>query len=348
MNVSRNIGSVPLTDELQASINHMLRCAGVESSREMLSLPDEIQLGQNLLDGLQPAAAARLRNGHLSIGLPPDGFCNPVVERQLEFDLFWFPAGIPIGHSVGVASSRLGKKLDMHDSWFDAIRTTATRLDPQSHFLITGNATTTDDFVMRIGQLFGFSVVRFLPVGAGESTLPPIYQPGCSLSVGVDLRPCYVARISCQPKRGREIETDSIDQLLIRHASEVRLLSVRSGGNIIAAARRRLADSPDVKTKLLVDSALTSNKVKSELLSLGATAWWLYRDPNQQQSSSDQSDRAESESHPVRRTFHPLRPGWKFRSWSCPRFRPSGTCFTGPGDALGRGRDNRSTSILMI
>ncbi len=154
------------------------------------------------------------------------------------------------GKSVCLASSRLTRKLDTLDVWFDALRTLATRIHPDDHYFLTAEGTTTDIYVRHLARRFGFKVVNLSAIDT-----PP----------------------------------DSIDETLICQADQVYLLSVRSGGNVFRAAMSRLKSKlpPDEarsetssQTRLLIAPELTRPKTQQALIDAGAVGWWLYPDPN--------------------------------------------------------------------
>ena len=245
----------------------------------------QCEYGQNIFDELTVADMDTAQLGHLSIELPKPAFSGNDPHQNL----YWCPTKLPPGKSICVASSRLSKKLDTYDSWFDAIRTMAARLDPADYFFVTGSGTTTDAFLQRIGQLFGFAVLEFKPFPkkvSAEWFQGCLFEAEPSAAQNYRHSVCYFgASEDSAANHVAKQKDESIDQLLIQTASEVRLLSVRNKGNIIKATRQRLAQDLPGETKLLIDVRLTCNSLKDELMTLGATAWWLYHEESQNQSS---------------------------------------------------------------
>ena len=278
MGISQKPTQKTLSQAQAATIAKWLEYCGLSRDHESAKRLNQCAPGQNLFAKLPLSGRSDERLGHLSCRLPHPNFS----KHHSPDNLFWFPTELPRGRSVCVASSRLGRKLDTYDSWFDAIRTMAARLNPEDIFLITGVGTTTDVFLRRAGQLFGFKVVEFRPFPRRvsrqwfqESLLAATRQRESHHRYSV----CYFGDLSEAPKTGNLLRRTPIDQCLIQIASEVRLLSVRANGNILRAARQRLAESPPGKTQLLVDARLTANPLKDELIAQGATAWWLYQEP---------------------------------------------------------------------
>ncbi len=256
------------------------------------TLPTDYVFGQNVGDlqpGLFEGVDVSQVAGHLSVGLPRTGFAgdDPLANEYW----FWFPEGIPQGKSLCVASSRLGQKLDQYDHWFDALRTVASRLDPANFFFVTASGTTTDVFVRRLGELFGFIVVEFV-------SLLSTNKSGASISKSISLatkRPGTERPIQTCYYQPRNQPADSTvsgcnDDILIAIASEVRLLSVRPAGNIYKATRRRLKHSVSGETKLLIDKQLTRKSVLDDLSDAGAVGWWLYDATDPERIDKDDSN----------------------------------------------------------
>ena len=256
------------------------------------TLPPDYVFGQNFGDlqpGLVEGVNASQVDGHLSVGLPRAGFIgdDPLANEYW----FWFPEGVPRGKSLCVASSRLGQKLDQHDHWFDALRTVASRLDPADFFFVTASGTTTDVFVRRLGELFGFIVVEFVSHlstnKAGTAISKSISIATKRLGAPRPIQTCYY-----QPRNQPDDSTvtGSSDDILIASASEVRLLSVRPAGNIYSAIRRRLKHSASGESKLLIDRQLTRKSVLDDLINAGAVGWWLYDATNPEPLDKDVTD----------------------------------------------------------
>ncbi len=278
MGISQMPEQKTLSQAEATTIAQWLERCGLSLERTSTEQLQRCVPGQNLFEKILFGEDSDLRWGRLSFGLPHPNFS----QHHSANHLFWFPTELPRGRSVCVASSRLGRKLDTYDSWFDAIRTMAARLNPDDHFLITGAGTTADLFLRRVGQLFGFEVVEFRPFPAQvsrkwlqESLLAATRQEENDHRHSV----CYFGDLAEVLKTDNLRRRTPIDQCLVQIASEVLLLSVRANGNIWQAAQQRLARNPSGKTRLLVDARLTANSLKEKLIAQGATAWWLYDDP---------------------------------------------------------------------
>ena len=85
--------------------------------------------------------------GELQFGLSSAFFEFPTIV--------WSPTEIPEnGQSLLIASSRLGRRPDQKPNWFDALRTSVSKLDSDHQFLITGESTTANLYLHRLADLF--------------------------------------------------------------------------------------------------------------------------------------------------------------------------------------------------
>ncbi|MEL7496924.1 MAG: abortive infection system antitoxin AbiGi family protein [Planctomycetota bacterium] len=174
-------------------------------------------------------------------------------------------------HHVGVLSSRLGKKLDQYDNWFDALRTLAIQASHSEAALITANGVTTDRFVGRLAELFELPVVTLQ--SRSEVKRAPKYD-------GADY-PIFICQGEDAEERNaasRKRQQQAHDLWLANAVSLLVVLSVRQGGNVYRAVEQRLdfAELRSGSTRLLIDSELTKRKLSDRLISKGAVGWWLY------------------------------------------------------------------------
>ncbi len=75
-------------------------------------------------------------------------------QQWLGWRLCWSPGRLPDGQLVGIASSRLGRKLDEKPSWFQTLRHYCHQLDPEKQVLLTVTATAAAPYVTRAAALF--------------------------------------------------------------------------------------------------------------------------------------------------------------------------------------------------
>lgn len=206
--------------------------------------------------------------GFLTLGPPKNSFRQTANVAGFAF---WFPDGLPMGTSILMTGSRIGLQPETKSGIFDAIRTVACRFDAHQHFLITHSGLATDKYVARAAELFDLPVLFFRPLPAD---IHSDWFRGI-LNSREENRACYYGNVS-----GGDADIDP-DRLLVSLATEVRVLSVRPGGRILDAISSRLATEKSAgpaKTMLLMNNALTSSKLASQLIDRGVVPWWLYQD----------------------------------------------------------------------
>jgi len=221
-------------------------------------------LGMNRCDTVdQSAVIAQSDSWVLLQHLPATGWSSreqmpPVLVGRAVYQSSAFQKKTTL-----IASSRLPKNLQSHATWFDAIRTIGTRLDPDSQTLLTASGMAADPYVRRISALFGIEIL--------DADVISLQQ--LSKRKDINKETGKVLFLS-------EQDAHSIDVQLIKMAHTVHALSVRSGGNIYQGITSRLGQAPSDRTqtsaiRLLNDTALTKTKTRTELLELGAIDWLL-------------------------------------------------------------------------
>ena len=208
------------------------------------------------------AAAGVLESNVRWSDLPADAFLTDEGVGNFDAGVCWCPQSLPVGNSVHLASSRLSQQLEAFPAWFDALRTFAGSVDSEQTFLLTAEGTTADRFVERIGELFGISVVRV------RRFPPQVTRSWIERQRHASFEPIKTIWV--------ELATDvTLDALLMSVACEVRVLRVKSNGNIAQALSDRLT-AKQGRTWVLVDAGLTKPVLMQKLIEAGATGWWLY------------------------------------------------------------------------
>lgn len=183
----------------------------------------------------------------------------------------------------------MSKKLDLEEDWFDALRTLAVGLSSQNCFLVTSAGTTTDEFVRRIGQLFGIPILELIPfpkqpdqawLESTQQKIGELAHRSSGLPTKITSPQTYPVYYKSVAEPGNQTNDFKIDEILIRSACTTILLSVRKNGNVERAVRKRLSDShkPDSYhplTRLLMNKQLTAQPIEISLRELGAIGWWL-------------------------------------------------------------------------
>ncbi len=197
-------------------------------------------------------------DGWFSIGLPRCHF-----QPNLSPTIFWSPYGLPTGSSLFIASSRLGRNLAKHSTWFNAFRTLTCRLQKGLQFIVTRRNTTADRFVKRASELFAFDVMELLSPPKNLNAFKRITKK----RERKNWFPCYHFPIG-------EINRPHRDDLLIEIAKEVRLLNVRHGGNVHSSIMTRCGRQSSSNVFLLSTSN-TSQKIQTQLMDAGCHRWIL-------------------------------------------------------------------------
>lgn len=73
--------------------------------------------------------------------------------QWLGWRFAWYPHGIPRGELVGIASSRLGRRLDEKPGWFQRLRQYCRQLDAEKQLLLAVSQTAAAPFVARAAKL---------------------------------------------------------------------------------------------------------------------------------------------------------------------------------------------------
>ena len=211
--------------------------------------------------------------GELQFGLSSAFFEFPTIV--------WSPTEIPEnGQSLLIASSRLGRRPDQKPNWFDALRTSVSKLDSDHQFLITGESTTANLYLHRLADLFQIPIVEFRPFPKRISKTWFEQQFEAAESWPHWRRIVYFS----------PLDDSGIDDVLMRIAKSVRLLSVSGKGNIHRSVMSRLQIAERAnQTWLLCDEHLTAPKVQQELIDAGASRWLLYRDEQLYEGTSSQT-----------------------------------------------------------
>lgn len=220
-----------------------------------------------------------------------DGYC--VVSKGLLADrVSCFPLGLLHQNSsrgqragVSLVSSRLPERRDLCSWWYDILRTTCARIDPEVEYLLAAPGTTCFDAVVRASELFGIRRIEFElpedgltdPAGAvawcrsrieacrsqtnrNELVTPAILSP--QLAHDIDFR--------------SEIDVPMRDIVSFDFADRIVVLHSRKKGTVHRLCQQYLKQ-PDGKIIML---AQTPNQPKAEqdLIDQGAVPWLLFDD----------------------------------------------------------------------
>lgn len=227
--------------------------------------------------------------------IPGHLFVQPGLSNDGSSQILWSPhRKQSFKHSFFLASSRIGRKPELIPSWFDAVRTVCSRIEPATTVLLTAANVTTDVYVNRAADVFQIPLVEL-------RTFPN------RLTAGWFKKTRQAAIADAPLKTIVYIEHDqhsaSIDETLMSLASHVKLLSVSGSGKIYKNALRRLhgieqQSELQKQTWILVDSQLTKPSIQEELIAAGACPWWLYKKEAPENHSTN--SHAQNEKHPAK------------------------------------------------
>ena len=150
----------------------------------------------------------------------------------------------------------------------------------RSQFLSTHSGTTLFEYIQRIGELFGIPTLTFAPF---PDSCDSDWLSRCLNEQTEQV--CYYHELGFDGRLNS-------DELLIKAATEVRILTAKSGGNVIRLATERLQENElahrnTAKTMILVDSSLSSAQAIEQLRECNAIDWWLYRDEDHESTDSN-------------------------------------------------------------
>ncbi len=237
--------------------------------------PEADQRSQRLefLRGLQQAG------GQMTWGVP--GVACQVAADWLGERLAWWPRGVSGGRRVGLVSSRLGRDMDRHKSWFAALRTACIRLDPTRDVLLTSEEVASQRFVRRCGQLFGVPVLCLETDGDGaledwsQRILAGVVSP-FTAPHRVCLSPSVTTGESSQAT-GEQAAAPTLDRAMMALSDLLVVLHIRPNGNIHRLLESRLA-RPEFSTAsvfLALGDGLVPRRIAEPLMDMGAVGWYM-------------------------------------------------------------------------
>ena len=209
---------------------------------------------------------------------------NDPPNRQTAWHgprLVWWPRGVPTGMRIGLASSRLGRRLDTQEDWFTVFRAACSKVDRQREILLTAAATTTARFVARAAELFDVHALMIMPPRANESCgqwCERILKVSAEFSPS--LYPAFVSPpLPVNAETHAEPRTDDTsplrDRLVVAWSDRLLVFHVRARGHWERLVRARLADPswPAASVFVALGDHLVPRHLAGPLLELGAVGW---------------------------------------------------------------------------
>ena len=214
-----------------------------------------------------------------------------IPSGMLSVRFAYFPFGPLPGTAVSLVSSRLPERRDLCSWWYDILRTTCARCEPETEYLLAVPGTTCFDAVVRASELFGIPRVEFeVPsddfwdaTGTVNSTAALAW---CRSRAEVYLantnrneliRPAILSPQLCNDVDvENEVDFPLRDILSFDFAERIIVLHSRKKGVVHGLCQHYL-QQPDEKIMML---AQTPNQPKAEqgLIEHGAVPWFLFDD----------------------------------------------------------------------
>lgn len=177
---------------------------------------------------------------------------------------------------VGLASSRLGRRLDRQQAWFTMFRAACSKIDFQHETILTAESTTTARFVERAAELFNAPVLTVTPPSPKETAVDWLQRlRKVERSAGnvhrVHLSPCLVADSSTGPLDALPLR----DRCVVALSDRLLVFHVRSGGRLETLVRARLDDGrwPAGSLLIALGEGLVEQSIAEKLLDRGAVGW---------------------------------------------------------------------------
>ncbi len=285
----------PLSMSLHASLAKALVRGGLwPATAEPPQLPiDDLAVGnldllplllQNLSSrgGLAGEVAGWLADQQgwgAALTLGYDSRCEAAARAWLGLRLVWWPRGRPTGRRIGLASSRLGRRLDRRPDRLAALRAGCARIDPRRDLLVTAADTAAAALVRRAAALFELPLLDIDTMQDDQRGWQPwqerIRQPPAQnhrlrqmiLSPTLDGQPpSEIELAQAAPLRDRALVALS-DRLLVFH--------LRQGGHHHRLLSHRLTSNrwPPGSVHVAVSGQPVCDPGTAQLLDAGAVGW---------------------------------------------------------------------------
>ena len=166
--------------------------------------------------------------------------------QWLGWRFAWYPHGIPRGELVGIASSRLGRRLDEKPGWFQRLRQYCRQLDSEKQLLLAVSQTAAAPFVARAAKLLDKPSLQATIIDSNRwkywgqlfwDTALEMNQPGCWKT--------YVSPI-VTPRRdpvnsSHLARIPAHDRSLISASDKIWICQLRPNGILQQLVNRRIA-----------------------------------------------------------------------------------------------------------
>ncbi len=212
----------------------------------------------------------------VSMGLPwagRSGLADAFRDR-----MFVFSRPVEVRRTLSIASSRMGRRLDLETWWFDLLRTAVLHCHDDDEVLVTVEGSTTCDAVRRAAELFQKPRLHFRPLGktslsakaevdewlkmaveflrdrasVNHKTATTVAVVSPPVSQTLQLRQDDDANTTTPPSIAADVPL--ADQLLLASSDRTYVLSMRKNGYVHAILKHQLQQSAESWRSILVAS----------------------------------------------------------------------------------------------
>jgi hypothetical protein len=198
---------------------------------------------------------------------PGSFFENELPIAGRPSGIFWCPDGIPQGTMTSLLSSRLGSSPFLRYEVARALRSFHSCLSGDA-VLVTGSGMALEGALKRGSQLFAQPLLCLMP-------FPLKFNPSVAEEIASRTPVANEYRVFFETP-----DTPNLDSLVIQICQQVRVLSVRRGGNIHELMKRHgnagFERDRSCVFFVLADERLTDPDLHGELRNQGVHDWWLY------------------------------------------------------------------------
>ncbi|MCA9216749.1 MAG: hypothetical protein KDB27_26955 [Planctomycetales bacterium] len=190
--------------------------------------------------------------------------------------LIWLSPGTKFTTRISIVSSRLDRKLDQHDEWFDALRTAVLRQSARQACFLISSGSTASPYVSRCTELFGrLSVEIVMPSGNDieawiRDRIFSVEPTGPTVTLSPPLAGEDGDAVA------REIASVPLhDRAMFALSDRIVALRVRRGGHMVMLLQHALQSKVFEPGTIRIHIGSRPEPTANDLLSLGAAGWHI-------------------------------------------------------------------------
>ncbi|MGB6044598.1 MAG: hypothetical protein WBF93_15675 [Pirellulales bacterium] len=218
------------------------------------------------------------RGAALTVGYA--GKQEHAARAWLGLRLAWWPSGIPSGRRVGVACSRLGRRLDRQQAWFDVLRAACGKIDRRLDVLVSSGDSAAAALVRRAAELFDLRLLTIETPTDDEAALQQWLERLTRTTVDShdSIRQVFLSPpLASEPMNDRAIEASGPfrDRALAAMSDRLLIFHLRRRGNWHRLLSQRLDSHlfPPASVHVAMGRELVSARCAAQLLDAGAVGW---------------------------------------------------------------------------